>query len=148
MRLLADYKLPDLAATQALANAVAPQLRKGDFIALSGDLGAGKTEFARALLHALGVQGDVPSPTFTLVQNYEAKGLLIFHFDLYRLKSTDELEELGWDDALSSGVTLVEWPEHVAARLPADRLVLQFQFLPGDIRRCAIETKGAWATRL
>jgi tRNA threonylcarbamoyl adenosine modification protein YjeE len=93
----ANVVLADLAATQALAAAIEPHLRVGDLLALRGDLGAGKTEFARALLRARGVTGDVPSPTFTLLQTYETPGLLISHFDLYRLKSSDELEELGWD---------------------------------------------------
>ncbi len=118
--------LPDLAATEALAREIAPTLKKGDVIALYGDLGAGKTTFARALLHALGVTGDVPSPTFTLVQTYEINGLLISHFDLYRLKSSDELDELGWDDALHDGAAIVEWPERTGSRLPARHKEMHF----------------------
>ena len=139
--------LPNLAATQALAASLAPQLRTGDVIALTGDLGVGKTEFARALLHALGVTGDVPSPTFTLVQSYEANGLLISHFDLYRLKTADELDELGWEDALADGVTLIEWPERAAGRLPADRLTLHFTLATNGVRTCVIEKGGNWRAR-
>jgi len=145
--LLAEYPLPDLEATQKLAVSIAPHLRRGDVLALQGELGAGKTEFARLLLRALGVMGDVPSPTFTLVQTYEAKDLLISHFDLYRLKSSHELEELGWEDALSDGLSLVEWPERATGRLPEDRLVLTFSLADGK-RNCHIEKCGHWAARL
>lgn len=118
--------LPDLDAKVALAAKLAPMLRKNSVIALYGDLGAGKTEMVRALLRFLGVTGDVPSPTFTLVQSYELAGLWINHFDLYRLKSENELDELGWDDAVADGVVLVEWPERAGSRLPANRLDMFF----------------------
>ncbi len=130
--------LPDLAATEALAEKLAPQLKKGDVLALSGDLGTGKTEFARAVLRALGIKGDVPSPTFTLLQTYESRGLLISHFDLYRLKSSAELDELGWDDALADGITLVEWPERAGNRLPSNHLSLHFAIEPNGARSCEI----------
>ena len=143
-----NYSLPDLAATIALARRIAPKLMKGDVIALSGELGAGKTEFARALLHELGAQGDVPSPTFTLLQTYEVKGLLISHFDLYRLKSANELDELGWDDALADGVTLVEWPERAEGRLPSNHLRLQFTLAKDGARNCVIEKSDYWNNRL
>ncbi|MGB9153105.1 MAG: tRNA (adenosine(37)-N6)-threonylcarbamoyltransferase complex ATPase subunit type 1 TsaE [Alphaproteobacteria bacterium] len=146
--LSSDFPLPDLDALPKLAKLIAPHLRAGDMLALTGDLGTGKTSFARALLQLLGVSGDIPSPTFTLVQTYEASGLLISHFDLYRLKSSAELDELGWDDALADGVTLVEWPERAEGRLPADRLVLNFSILPSGARQCVIEPQGNWRTRL
>ena len=139
--------LPNLAATQALAVTLAPHLRKGDIVALMGDLGVGKTEFARAVLRALGVSGEVPSPTFTLLQSYESDGLLISHFDLYRLKSSDELDELGWDDALADGVVLVEWAERAKGRMPADNLTLRFTLTPDGTRGCAVEKNGNWAKR-
>jgi tRNA threonylcarbamoyladenosine biosynthesis protein TsaE len=138
--------LPDLAATQALAARLAPHLQQGDFIALSGDLGAGKTEFARSLLIAMGVTGEVPSPTFTLVQTYDCGGLHVSHFDLYRLKSSEELDELGWDDALADGVALVEWPERAGSRLPPDRLGLHFSFDGGE-RRVTVTRDGIWSDR-
>ena len=143
-----NLALPDLAATQAFAARIAPLLRKGDFIALRGELGAGKTEFARALLHRLGVTGEVPSPTFTLVQSYDAGGLTIAHFDLYRLKAADELDELGWDDALADGVALVEWPERAGGRIPADRLELTFKLEANGSRSVAIEPCDSWLNRL
>ena len=139
--------LPDLASTQALAASLAPHLRVGDVVALTGDLGVGKTEFARALLRALGVSGDVPSPTFTLLQTYEINDLLVSHFDLYRLKAADELDELGWDDALADGVVLVEWPERADGRMPADRLTLHFTLTPDGARQCGIEKHGSWTSR-
>jgi tRNA threonylcarbamoyl adenosine modification protein YjeE len=140
--------LPDLAATEDLAKTIAPQLRQGDVIALTGDLGTGKTAFARALLRILGVEDDVPSPTFTLVQTYETSKFLVSHFDLYRLKSADELDELGWDDALTDGVTLVEWPQRARGRVPATRLVLNFTLAPDGTRNCVIEASESWAGRL
>lgn len=143
-----DFPLPDLDATEGLARTIAPLLREGDMLALTGDLGVGKTAFARALIQAMGITGDVPSPTFTLVQTYEAKGLLISHFDLYRLKSSDELDELGWDDALIAGVVLAEWPERAGNRLPENRLVLHFTLGDDGVRNCKIEKKGSWAKRL
>ncbi len=143
----ATATLPDLAATQALAAALAPHLRKGDVVALTGDLGVGKTEFARAVLRALGVSGDVPSPTFTLLQSYESNGLLISHFDLYRLKSADELDELGWDDALADGVVLVEWAERAGERMPANNLTLHFTLEPDGTRRCVTKKNRNWVER-
>ena len=112
--------LPGLAATDALGRRLADGLKRGDALALWGDLGAGKTTLARAILRALGVTEDVPSPTFTLVQRYDTPRLTVHHFDLYRLKREAELDELGWDDALADGAALVEWPERAGARLPPD----------------------------
>ncbi|MDR3423546.1 MAG: tRNA (adenosine(37)-N6)-threonylcarbamoyltransferase complex ATPase subunit type 1 TsaE [Alphaproteobacteria bacterium] len=142
------FPLPDLAATQALADLIAPHLRVGDVVALQGELGAGKTAFARALLRVRGVEGDIPSPTFTLVQTYEVGSLAIAHFDLYRLKSADELDELGWDDALAFGIVLVEWPERAGGRLPLSRLSLKFSLDAGGARSCVAEKGGDWDERL
>jgi len=130
--------LPDLAAFQRLAKELAPKLRKGIVVALQGDLGVGKTEFARAVLREFGIIGDIPSPTFTLLQTYETNNLLVSHFDLYRLKSTDELDELGWDDALADGITLIEWPERAGSRLPQERVELHFTLLDNGERFCVI----------
>lgn len=118
----------------ALAARLAPQLKTGDVVTLKGDLGAGKTAFARALVNALSLQPEeVPSPTFTLVQTYELPALTIWHFDLYRLaeKKMDILE-LGWDDARSSGVALVEWPDRLGGLLPKDRLEIEIAFHEGS----------------
>ncbi|MET3599673.1 tRNA (adenosine(37)-N6)-threonylcarbamoyltransferase complex ATPase subunit type 1 TsaE [Martelella mangrovi] len=121
-----DRFLPDEAATIAFAEKLAPLLTTGDCLALSGDLGMGKSTFARALIRArLGEPSlDVPSPTFTLVQLYDGAPPL-YHFDLYRLSDPDELIELGFDEALDEGISLIEWPER--GELPDDALTLSFE---------------------
>ena len=141
--------LKDEAATAALARRLAPYLRPGDIIALSGDLGAGKTSFARALIRALsGLEGserEVPSPTFTLVQSYESPAGRINHFDLYRIQSPDELTEIGWDEALADGIVLVEWPDRAGTLLPADRLDIALSFGTGSEARSAVlRPCGEW----
>ena len=145
--------LPDLAATEALAAAVAALLRPRDVVALSGELGSGKTTFARALIGAVAerrniAREEVPSPTFTLVQAYEFPGLPIWHFDLYRLKRPDEAIELGIEDAFANAVSLIEWPERLGSLLPPERLDIQFDFAEGDKRRARIAGSGSWAGRM
>ncbi len=142
--------LPDAAATAALARAVAGRARQGDVIALSGDLGAGKTHFARAFIHAL--SGDeaetVPSPTFTLVQVYERTPAPVWHFDLYRLEQPEEVYELGFEDALAQGISLIEWPERLGPLLPRDRLDIALAFTENpDARLAALSGHGNWAGR-
>jgi tRNA threonylcarbamoyl adenosine modification protein YjeE len=116
-----DFPLPDLDATARLGAGIARGLKVGDAVALWGDLGAGKTTLARAILRALGVAEEVPSPTFTLVQSYPTVPP-VAHFDLYRLKGAREMEELGFDDALAQGAVLVEWPERAPEALPLEAL--------------------------
>src|SRR6185295_12644825 len=101
---------------------IAGALRPGDAVALKGDLGTGKTTLARAILRALGVRENVPSPTFTLVQSYDTAQLCVRHFDLYRIEKPSEMDELGLDEALDEGAALIEWPERAGARLPHDAL--------------------------
>ncbi len=127
----AEMALPDLGATAAMAGRIAPLLARGDVVALWGDLGAGKTTLARDILRALGVTEDVPSPTFTLVQTYETAGLTVAHYDLYRLKSSRELFELGFAEALEDGAALVEWPERAPEHLPPDTLHLRLRLEDG-----------------
>jgi len=117
----------DQPATEALAAAVALHLRAGDAVLLEGPLGAGKTTFARALIRAAcaAPSMDVPSPSYTLVQTYDAPKLRIHHFDLWRLDGPGSLLELGWDDAMAD-VVVVEWPDRLRALWPADPLVLHF----------------------
>jgi tRNA threonylcarbamoyl adenosine modification protein YjeE len=139
--------LPDLSATRRLAAQIAPLLRVGDFIALHGELGAGKTEFARSLLNVLGVAGDVPSPTFTIVQTYDTPKFAVSHLDLYRLKDSAELDELGWDDMLAESVMLVEWPSRAASRIPDDRTDMYFKLRDDGIRECAVIPCGMMVAR-
>jgi len=138
----ARLALGDLAAAERLGAAVAARLAPGDAVLLRGDLGAGKTTLARAILAALGHSGDVPSPTFTLVQSYETPRLAVAHFDLYRLKSPDELRELGFDDALAAGAALVEWPEQAEEHMPEERLEIA---LTAEPRAATLSGSGRFA---
>jgi tRNA threonylcarbamoyl adenosine modification protein YjeE len=124
--------LPDEEATARFAADVAAALEPGDLVTLSGDLGAGKTTFARALIRVLaGDEGvEVPSPTFTLVQLYELPRLTVVHADLFRVKSAMELAELGFDDLPDGAVVLMEWPDRAAGGLPADRFDIAFTVAP------------------
>ena len=140
----AELALPDLAATALLAGRIAPLLQPGDAVALWGDLGAGKTTLARDILRALGVTEDVPSPTFTLVQTYETPRLTVAHYDLYRLKSSRELNELGFAEALEDGAVLVEWPERAPEYLPDETLHLRLK-LEEDSRRVKLTGPIRWA---
>lgn len=139
--------LPDLTATHALAARLAPLLRPGDAVLLEGPLGAGKSEFARAVLRA--AAGDptleVPSPTFTLVQSYDLPAGPAHHFDLYRLDGPDGLAELGWDEA-RDGIVLVEWPGRLGAERPAGALSVAFAPLATEEARRA--TLSGWDERL
>ncbi len=139
--------LPGLAATGALGAGVAAGLRVGDCVALWGDLGAGKTTLARAILQALGVREDVPSPTFTLVQSYETPHLAVSHYDLYRLKSAREMRELGFDDALLDGAVLVEWPERAPEALPPDALHVRLALQDG-VRTARLTGPARWESLL
>lgn len=106
--------LPDLAAVAAYGAAIAARVRAGDVVALSGGLGAGKTTLARTILAALGHAGEVPSPTFTIIETYAAPPLreAVVHADFYRLQHPDELYEIGLDDYREGAVLLAEWPDH------------------------------------
>jgi tRNA threonylcarbamoyladenosine biosynthesis protein TsaE len=140
--------LPDPAATHALGQQVAPLLRVGDVIALSGDLGMGKTSFARGLLAGLGLVEDAPSPSFSLVIPYDRPlvTLPVWHVDLYRLDEPDEVEELGLDEALYDGALLIEWPERMGARLWPHALRLRFD-AEGDGRRLTASVPPSWEAR-
>lgn len=134
--------------TNALGARLARRLRRGDVIALHGQLGAGKTTLVRGLIRALlGDQEEVPSPTYTLVQMYEGPGFPVWHFDLYRLETADDVFELGWDET-QDGVALIEWPERAGAHLPGSRLDV-FLEISGDGRRARLEAGGeGWQERL
>lgn len=138
--------LPDEVATVALAEDIAARLVPGDVVALSGDLGAGKTTLARALIRAVADDArlEVPSPTFTLVQTYALPRLTVAHFDLYRL-SPDELDEIGFSDAADHGAVLIEWPERAGDRLPDERLDVALA-INGNGRRATVSGVGdIWA---
>lgn len=112
-------------ATRALAYTLAQAVRAGDLISLCGDLGAGKTRFVQGLAAGLGITEIVNSPTFTIVRLYNGR-LPLYHFDLYRVKSDDELERLGADEYFyGSGVTIIEWGDKAGQRLPPDHLRLE-----------------------
>ena len=137
-------QLGDLAATQALGAQIAAGLGIGDAVALQGDLGAGKTTLARAILRALGVTESVPSPTFTLVQTYETPGLSVRHYDLYRIQNPRELDELGLEEAMEEGAALIEWPEHAGDRLPGDALHVVLTTTGPQARRADITGPAHW----
>jgi tRNA threonylcarbamoyladenosine biosynthesis protein TsaE len=142
-------ELPDEPATAALAARVAALVRPGDVIALKGELGAGKTSFARAFIRARGGAEQVPSPTFTLVQIYELADATVWHFDCYRLRDPEEAWELGIEDAFADGISLIEWPERLGPLLPPRRLELSL--LPGaspEARRAEIDPGPEWADRI
>ncbi|HEC90076.1 MAG TPA: tRNA (adenosine(37)-N6)-threonylcarbamoyltransferase complex ATPase subunit type 1 TsaE [Alphaproteobacteria bacterium] len=136
--------------TGALAARLAKLVKPGDFIALAGDLGAGKTVFARAFIGALaGTAKEVPSPTFTLIQTYDLGVITVHHVDLYRLKTPEEALELGLDEALSNGVIVMEWPERLGRYLPGERLEVAMEFGTKERqRRVAFSGGGDWPERL
>ena len=141
--------LPDETATAALAARIAAVAAPADIIALKGDLGTGKTTFARAFIRACGNRDEVPSPTFTLVQIYDAGSTVIWHFDLYRIRTPEEAWELGIEDAFVAGISLIEWPERLGPLLPDRRLELGFAF--GDepgARRMEIDPGKEWQARV
>lgn len=134
-----DVFLADEAATLRFGEDMALAVRRGDYLALNGDLGAGKSTFARALIRAIADDAflEVPSPTFTLVQSYDLR-IPVAHFDLYRIADAAEIDELGFDEALSDGICLVEWPEKGFGALPADGIALTFT-QEGEGRRVTID---------
>lgn len=127
--------LSDQSHTERIARALGNLLHAGDFVALHGDLGAGKTTFARALIQGLNPdETEVPSPTFTLVQVYDSPKGPLAHLDLYRLSESSEIYALGWDE-LRLGMMLVEWPERLGPLLPAGRVEVNMAFGPDENQR-------------
>lgn len=126
--------------TEELAARLAAELGKGDFVALRGDLGAGKTAFARGLARGLGVSGPVRSPSFTLMRQYTGGRLPLYHFDAYRLEGPDDLVQIGFDEyAQGDGVCLVEWADRIETALPARRLEVCIEGSADAPRRIRVE---------
>ena len=134
-----SMSLPDERATDQLGATLAARLRIGDVVGLKGELGAGKTTLARAILRAAAEDARliVPSPTFTLVEVYDTPRGAIWHFDLYRLEAPEQVYELGWEEALADGVVLLEWPERLGPLLPQHlSVILEIE---GDGRRALLD---------
>lgn len=140
------------AETVRAARSLAHVARRGDVIGLRGGLGSGKTAFARGFIRALtGPRREVPSPTFTLLQVYEGAGPAIYHFDLYRIETPEEVWELGFDEAVAEGIVLVEWPERLSRLYPADALDVTLDFAAGGdetARRIEFAGGRSWQRRL
>jgi tRNA threonylcarbamoyl adenosine modification protein YjeE len=148
-----DIVLPDEDATRRFAVDVAAALAPGDLVTLSGDLGAGKTALARAIIRALAADEaiEVPSPTFTLLQIYDLPRFPVVHVDLYRVNTLAELSELGWEEASEGAAVLVEWPDRAGALIQADRLEIALTMasdLGPDHRQVRLIGLGVWADRL
>jgi tRNA threonylcarbamoyl adenosine modification protein YjeE len=141
-----SFSLADESATQRLGATLARALRPRDLVALEGDLGAGKTTLARAILRA--ASGDpaliVPSPTFTLVEVYDTPKGAFWHFDLYRLEAPEQVFELGWEEALAEGIVLIEWPERLGALLPRPALTVTLS-IKGKARAAVLEGEARFA---
>ncbi len=147
IKTLKTYPLLSQEDTKTLARGLAKITQKGDIFLLEGDLGAGKTTFARFFIRSfLGDEAQIPSPTFTLAQTYVTPQFLIWHFDLYRIEDEDELQELGLEEALSSGVSLIEWPERLGSQKPTRCITFKFE-MNGDTRQVTLETFGYWETQ-
>ncbi len=144
-----ELALSDLEATRSLARRLAPALAAGDVIGLAGPLGAGKTTLARALIEALAEAsggdpvGEVPSPTFTLVQVYETGTVPVWHFDLYRLERPVDALELAVEEAFAGAISLVEWPERLGEMMPSDWLELRIERDRVGARRAVIRGHGS-----
>ena len=152
------FELPDESATAALARSIARLAAAGDVIALSGELGSGKTAFARAFINALphpagaetGTGAEqVPSPTFTLLQIYDRDPAPVWHFDLYRLERPEEVYEIGLEEALGGAISLIEWPERLGPLAPPVRLDVRLEFgKTPSARRVVLAGGGTWPARL
>lgn len=149
---LATLDLRDAAATERLGAALGARLGRGETVLLSGPIGAGKSHLARALIQAATRRAglpapEVPSPTYTLVQSYDAGGLEILHADLYRLGDPSELAELGLAEAFGRDLCLVEWPDRLGDLAPPEALLLELA-VHGAGRRARLRGRPGWAGRL
>ena len=140
--------LADEAATRAAGASLAALMRPGDIILLEGPLGAGKTTLVRGMLAALGHDGEVPSPTFALVQPYESLALPLWHVDLYRIEHPSELDELGLATIQDDGVLVVEWPSRAGeGAWPPTALALSLEAQADGSRRLTLMAGSGWEGR-
>ncbi|MFN2100918.1 tRNA (adenosine(37)-N6)-threonylcarbamoyltransferase complex ATPase subunit type 1 TsaE [Altererythrobacter sp. MF3-039] len=139
--------LPDLAAMDALGARLAEKLQAGDVVALSGGLGAGKTTLARAIIAALGHEGDVPSPTFTIIEAYEDLEVPLVHADFYRLEDPSEVLELGLDDYREGAALLAEWPDKAGGFTNEQGCLSITLKIVGEGRRAIIDPGVNWVSR-
>ena len=139
--------LKDERATLALGRKLAPLLRAGDVVTLSGALSAGKTTLVRGLLGALGHRGEVPSPSFALVQPYETLTPPVWHVDLYRIENPSDLDELGLEDIREEGVLVVEWPGHAGSDMWPDALALSLEVIDNGSRALTARVPASWEGR-
>lgn len=142
--------LPDLASMEQLGQRIAARLRPGDVVALSGGLGAGKTTLARSIIGALGHRGEVPSPTFTILETYDppALSLPLVHADFYRLERVQEAEELGLDDYREGAALIAEWPQHAGGFAHEPGCLSIALEIAGSGRRAIVEPGADWLGRL
>lgn len=143
-----DLRAPTAEDTRAIGECLAPLLVVGDAIALTGELGAGKTTFAQGLARGLGFAGHVQSPTFTLVREYRSGRVPIVHADVYRLDRVQDVIDLDLEESAEDGILLVEWGDVVEALLPAGHLVVELSAPAGDERSIRFQSEGhAWLSR-
>lgn len=150
---LKSLRLSDEGATRAFAGRLAQVVRRDDVLLLEGPLGAGKTALARSLVRALTrADEEVPSPTFTLVQTYEAEpDMAVWHFDLYRITDSHDILELGWDEALDAGLVIVEWPDRLGPLRPETALEVTLAPDPADPGARSVTLRGPamyWGERI
>lgn len=143
-------ELPDLGAMEALGQRIAVQLHEGDVVALQGSLGAGKTTLSRAILKALGHDGEVPSPTFTIIETYDAPPLRlpVVHADFYRIEEPAELRELGLDEYREGAALIAEWPENAGGFGTEPGCLAITLETVGQGRRAIVEGGANWIGRM
>lgn len=141
-------QLPDLNATQQFASAISSIVQPGDVIGLKGAIGVGKTTFARAVIGALGGCEEVPSPTFTLAQIYHLDQITVWHFDLFRLKRAADIYELGIEEAMIDGISLVEWPEKMVSCNFPTHMEIELAFGADERRQATLLAHDDWRIRL
>lgn len=140
--------LPDMSSMTAFGARIAERLRPGDVVALSGGLGTGKTTLARAIIAALGHEGEVPSPTFTILETYGGLRVPLVHADFYRLDRPAEADELGLDDYREGAALIAEWPEHIGGFVTEPGCLAIALEIAGDGRRAIVEPGAGWLGRL